>query len=274
LFVLLIVSGIFTLFGLFFCLLYLYFKRRGRLIPAKIFAIERYQSTTNHQQTTLYRPLIKYNFKGQSYIFSSSFGSSNVSHKIGQEVKVISLETGPEFVRLKTPIQWLLPFIFFAVGVTGAGIYFTKAPSNFVLTLYAITLILIPYGILRVLRAKGLVDQFFEEVLKTRIEDKESLEGRKLFKDQKMLKLHLNRSHTFTFAFTAILTLGSIIGSILCWKKILPRSKSYIFDLPGNMQRLNELEIYLNDRNLLLFLIMMFFSFVFIYSLIYQQLKK
>lgn len=272
--IILIVCGTFTLFGLGLGRLHLYFKRNAKTLRASIYAIERYQSSSRRKKSTYYRPLIKYTFEGQNYIFSSNFGSSDLKYRINDQVKVLSLDKGAEYVRLQSRIQWLFPLIFFVSGTLGSLIYFYKNPSFIIFSIYLTALALIPTMLYRYLKSKNLLDKFIETVLKAKIEDEISMKDREIFTKKRELKQHLQKNKFIGLIITLFFLLATSTGLHFSWNKTKLSSKEYFFDLMSNLELINQLEKFIQDKNLLLSLILIVFTALLLYSLLYQLFKK
>lgn len=262
------------LFGLSLGGLYLYFRKNGRALPATIYGIERYQSRSNRKTSTYYRPLIKYSFKGKNYIFSSTFGSNEIRFRVGEKVKVYSLDIGPEYVRLKSKVQWLFPLIFFILGFIGSAIYFYKNPSTAFLAIFILFLTSLPFVSIQILKAKGLLDKFNKSALKVKLEDKESMNGREIFIEKKDLNQHIKKNRFVAFIITLIFSLASSTALHFSWKETKEGSKEYFFELIKNYELYTEMEVYIKDKNFLLSIILMLFTALLIYSLIFQVLRK
>ncbi|MFT6068104.1 MAG: hypothetical protein ACJAT2_002351 [Bacteriovoracaceae bacterium] len=273
-FIILIVSSVFLVFGLLLGLNYFYFKGNARTLPGRIHAIERYQSRTNRRTSTFYRPLIQYAFNGENYVFTSSFGTGDNRWKIGQRVEVYSLDNGPEYVRLKAKIHFYFPLIFFIFGLCGSAYYFYHHHSFIILSVYALGMMLVPFGFYHFLKSKNLVEEFIESLLKNKIEDEESLKGREIFFEKALLEKHTQKNDKAAFIVTLVFAIAISTGLHFSWEKTKDTSKEFIYGLTSDFNSIQEIKNYMNDKNLVLSMILAFFSAMLIYSLIYQVLRK
>ena len=270
----LIVSSVFLVFGLLLGLNYFYFKVNAKILPGRIHAIERYQSRQNRKTSTFYRPLVEYAFKGESYVFTSNFGSSDIGWSLGQKVQVYSLDKGPEYVRLKAKIHFLFPLIFFIFGLAGSTYYFYHHHSNLIIGAYATAMMLAPVFAYQYLKSKNLVDKFFEALLKNKIETPESLKEREIFFDKASLNEHSEKNHKVAFLLTLFIAIGTSTGLHFAWEKTKLSSKEFIYGLTEDFSRVEEIKNYMNDKNLVLSLILAFFTSMLLYSLLYQVISK
>ncbi|MBK24676.1 MAG: hypothetical protein CME70_11830 [Halobacteriovorax sp.] len=274
-YVILIVSGIFTLFGLGFSGLYLYFKNKGKTLKGTVFGIERYISRTNGKaKATMYRPLIKYHFKGKEYLFTASYGSNDIHQRIGDKVKVLSLDDGPEYVRLKTKIQWVFPLAFLSFGIAGSVGFFYVSPSTLVLGIYIALLLLVPMILYQYIKSKGLLEQFTKSLLKAKLEDEESLKAREIIYSKNELDKMLVSFRKGAFVATLFFCLCSSTGFYFSWEKTKDSSKEYFYSVFKNFDLIHEFKLYSNDKSFLLSLFLMFFTVLLIYSLIFQGLRR
>ncbi len=273
-FIVLAVSSVFLVFGLLLGLNYFYFTSNAKTLPGRVHAIERYHSRTNRRTSTYYRPLIEYAFKGKNYIFPSSFGTGDIGWSIGQRVQVYSLDTGPEYVRLKSKVHFLFPLIFLIVGLAGSSYYFFNHHSTFILSLYAAVMILAPIAFYQFLKSKNLIDKIIEGFLKNKIEDAETMKGREIYFEKALLNQLTQKNQKVAFIITLVLAIGSSTALHFSWGKASNRSKEFIYGLSSEWARLEEIKSYMNDKNLVLSMVLGFFTAMFIYSLIFQVLKK
>ena len=130
-FILFLVGSVFITFSGLFYYKRKYFISNGEKLLATVVGIERYKSThrsgSSRSTYTMYRPVIKYQFKGKNYYFCGNVGSSKIDYRIGQNIYVYSLPQGPEYVTLAKSQVDLLIKIFAIGGIScfGFGIYLT-----------------------------------------------------------------------------------------------------------------------------------------------------
>lgn len=270
----LIVSSVFLVFGLLLGLNYFYFKANAKTLPGRIHAIERYQSRQNRKTSTYYRPLIEYAFKGENYVFTSNFGSSDIGWNIGQKVQVYSLDKGPEYVRLKAKIHYLFPLIFFIFGFAGSAFYFYHHHSSLIIGVYATAMILAPIFAYQYLKSKNLVEKFIQELLKNKIETPKSLEEREIFFDKASLSEHAEKNHKVAFFITLFFATGTSTALHFTWAKTKQSSKDFIYSLAEDLSRVEEIKNYMNDKSLAVSLVLAFFTSMLLYSLLYQVITK
>lgn len=274
-YLILVVSGIFILFGLSFSWIFHYFRNNGETLKATVVGIESYKSRHNNKSTsTMYRPIIKYYFQGSKCLFTASYSSSDIHHTIGDKVKVLSLNKGPEYVKLKTKAQWLFPVTFFLFGLGGSLGFFYLNPNKNVLMIYIIFLLLIPVAFFQILKSKGFLDQFIDSILKTKLEDDESLKERNIFFDKSDLDKKITSFRKSGIIITIIFFFASNVGLYYSWLYSKLSSKEYFMKIIKDYELLNDLKLYIHDKNFFLFLILLFFTIVLAYSLIYQAFIK
>lgn len=268
-----LVGSIFFAFGTVFIFNYYYYRQNGRSLPAKIYGIEKYYSTNSNRSKTLYySPIVEYLFQGKTYLFKASFGSSNISHKINQKVKVFSLNKGPEYVRLQTKIAWIFPSIFFIVGLILLIWFFSQEHSFEYIALCIFIDLAIPYFIYRKLKEKKLIDQLLDSFMRGKIETEETLKGREIFRSNTELRKELNRYKKTGLIITSVFLSATAYGTYFFHKEMSSSSKNLIQSVLKDLSTWELLKTlpYQSEGEIIGFAFCLFMSLLLIYSLFFQ----
>ncbi|MCP4912429.1 MAG: hypothetical protein GY909_04865 [Oligoflexia bacterium] len=274
--VVLLVGTIFLIFGVLFSLLYLHFLNNAKTLPAKVYAIEKYISKTRSRNSSsssvFYRPIIQYNFQGNEVLFQTSYGSSQVHHEIGQRVKVLSLNKGEEYVRLKGKIAIIFPLIFIVIGLGLLTFFFLQKHSlNFIILSVSLSLTG-PLILYFQLKRKNLFDQMIDHALKTKVLTDDDLAKKTIFKSNAELNKELNKNFKIGFIMTLIFLAPCLYGVNYFYSKTKPENieKIKIFFSDFSQWKIFQTIDINRDKEFLGFLILSFFSLMLIYSLIFQ----
>lgn len=215
----LIVGLCFSLFGLFFLYVRYHFEKEAREVSGFIVAIEKRISRARKGQArrVLYYPIIEYTFKGENFSFRSGGSSYALSqYKIGQKVKLLSLDHGPEYVMLKDGVikimAWIFTFI--GLGLLGFGAYQIQdfqwnSFSGIFFGILPLGLFLGVVLVLAFLMRKHSKGKLATEMFKVAtLVTQESLVGKDVYKVQKQIDAKLGKNRRLglivTFLFFAI----------------------------------------------------------------------
>lgn len=274
-FVLFVVGAIFCLFGGLFLLVNLYFKNHGKVLRGSVIGIERYISKgRKRSRSVMYRPLIEYHFNGKAIIFNTSIGTNSIRYRIGEKVKVLSLNKGPEYVRLNSILWWTFPAVFFGIGLILVAAYILGSESyqakTFTIFVF-LTVLLVAYFRLK---SKNLIERLVDTALQVKIEDIESMKGREIFFNESDIEQETQKYSKISLIITSVFLFASSYGVHHFYQSMTERSLDYLFSLMERPENLAIINSYTNDKSMLLFLICSFFTLVLSYSAIYQYKKS
>ena len=274
--VLFIVGSVFTLFGFTWVINYRIFLNEGRQLPAKVIGIERYTSKGRRgSRNTFYRPIIEYSFNGQKYSFSSQIGSSDITHKINEKVQVLSLNKGPEYVRLKNRANLLFPAVFLVIGLGLITAFFFQNPSFELTSAAMIIESAVFFFIYNKLKKMRALETLRDSYLKTKILSTEELSKKKLLRSNREIEELVGKSYRIAFGVTLLFLAGLLFGAKKFFEKLRPKTIESLQEVIENPELWEKLK-YLNfqrEPELVGLLILSTFSLLLIYSLLYQFKK-
>jgi hypothetical protein len=102
------------------------FEKRAKHVKGKVIDYSSYDSRDDDgDYTTMYSPVFEYEFKGKTYTYTSSTGSSGKDYKIGERVEVLVDPENPEEVLVNSFIEkWLVALILGIMGLAFSGFGF------------------------------------------------------------------------------------------------------------------------------------------------------
>ncbi|MBH47117.1 MAG: hypothetical protein CME71_03000 [Halobacteriovorax sp.] len=274
-----VVGIIFVIFGGIFLLINLHFFRNGKILQGKVIGIEKYlsrQSNSNNRQAmqVFYRPIVEYIFNGHNVKFAASFGSSAISHKIGQRLSLISLHKGAEYVRINSKFLWLFPLLFFIIGSAFAGVYlYQEESSNFKVAALVLSLGLVFFGYQQ-LKRKKLLDAITDGLLKVDILDAEELAKKEIFFSDREISEELARSYKYSLPITIAFACALAYGVHYFYTQLSTQTLSYLEQLLGDPSAITDIQMHLGDKPFLGFLVCLFFTVMMIYSVFYQSRRR
>tara|TARA_R110000868_G_scaffold117600_12_gene312399 strand:+ start:19733 stop:20572 length:840 start_codon:yes stop_codon:yes gene_type:complete len=274
-----VVGTVFVIFGGIFLLINLHFFRNGKVLNGKVIGIEKYlsrQSSTNNTRAkqVFYRPIVEYLFNGQTVKFASSFGSSAISHKIGQRVKLISLHKGAEYVRMNSKLLWLFPLIFFVLGCILSGVYlYNEESSNFKVGVLVLSFGLIFFGYQQ-LKRKNLLDAITDSLLKVDVLDDTELMEKEIFYSEAEVSKELAKTYKYSFWITVVFTMALAYGAHFFYGELKPKSLDYIDRVTSDPAAIVEIQSYISDKSLLGFIVCSIFAVLMLYSVFYQSRRR
>lgn len=272
-----LVATLFLGIGTGFFFLHFYYRIHGKELFGKVVAIEKYASVSRSGSertvNTYYRAIYEYLFNGEIVWFAGS-GSSNLSYEIGQRVKILSLPTGPEYCHPKNNIFLIFATVFSAFGVAAIIIAWYHLPTW---PLKVLPLILVALGLLvfrQVMIKKGLWSEIKNGLLKnSRLETRESLAGREVYWTKKQIEVE--RGKYATVALIVSFTFFGVTSALsyFLWFQLPTQQQHLALRLLNGQADYQELMTYKDHSELLIFLILGFFTLLSVYSLFYSLFK-
>jgi hypothetical protein len=235
--VFILVGSVFSLFGAVLLYIRFHYTTHAREVRGHIVGIEKRKSISRNrgsQRTQiLYVPVIEYSFRGELICFTPKGASSNgiFNYEIGKEVRLLSLDDGPEFVMLKESFVKTLALVFFLIGVgfIGLGGYQLKEMklnSLFDIIFHFLPLIIVvPTLMVIFYKMKKFYRTHPEAIQKSmlksaQLESSQSLKGREIFRSQREVNKEkesiTKMGRILTFFFIALLTALTFI----VWNKL------------------------------------------------------
>ena len=96
------------------------FEAKAEKTTGTVIDVKRERSTSTSRKrrttTTVYRPVIQFEVKGQSYTFTSSSSSSSYNYPRGKRLDVLYDPANPSDARMADSIVGLVSIIFIGVG--------------------------------------------------------------------------------------------------------------------------------------------------------------
>lgn len=272
------IGSIFLLVAFFMFYINLKYRESGKSINGKVIAIEKYVSRSvssrGRSSQLMYRPIYEYNHEGKTYWFYS--GSKNtISHKINQQVNLLKLPGGPEYILPEKNVYTLFSTVFGLFGIISWTIFLSSDHSIF-FKLISIALVIgtISIGIQQV-RKKFPKLNFFNELLKSNhLVTKEDLEGRTIFWQQaEVLKEVAFINKVGIWIALAFMTFSGGL-TYLCWSKMNSTVKSHLMEIGFEFSRWPELKSYFpREGELIGFIVGLFFLLISVYSILYSFRK-
>jgi hypothetical protein len=102
------------------------FSQRAETIKAKLIEYQSYESRNdNGSYTTMYTPVFKYEYKGQSYTHVSTTSSSSREFQIDEMVNVLVDPENPHEILVDSFMdKWFLPLLLGIMGIVFGGLGF------------------------------------------------------------------------------------------------------------------------------------------------------
>lgn len=270
-----LISSTFCFVGGSFLIYKYFFKNHGKVLRGSVVGIEKFlsRSTKNQSKQTMYRPLIQYYFKGSNYKFVGH-GRNEIVYRIGQPVKVYSLEKGPEYVMLDSSVYNIFGGAFFIGGCVSGYIFFFKSgvAEQTLLGLGLIYLV----GLIAItlfLKSKGFLSLIMDGLLKTKLETDETLKGREIFTSKSNIQKERSKNAYLGLIITSVFTLFDSVALYICYNKLTSEQQSLLWDTFSNFELIPELLEVAKQGPLAGVLITLFMLPLMLHSFLYS-LKK
>ena len=274
-----LIGSLFLVFASIMFYIHWTYKRGGTVVPGKIVGIEKYVSTSvssrGRSSQLMYRPIYEFSYEGKHYWFYS--GSKNtISHRIGQQVKLLQLPGGPEYVLPLKNIYALFSTVFGLAGIICWYIFLQSDHSIVFKSVgaFIVACVLVLAG-WKIKQRFPQVD-FMTELLKSNhLVSKKDFAGREVFWKQSSVDQEVARINKVGIIIALVFMALSGGLAHLCWTKMKPSVKSHLLEIGFEFSRWPELKDYFpGEGELIGFLIGIFFMLTACYSLVYSLNKR
>jgi len=253
----LIVGFAFFAFGSLFLYIRMVFESEAKVVSGTVVGLERkishMGSGQSRRRSVLYRPLVEYAFKGQNYRFTPDSSSSNgiFKYKIGQKVKLLSLDKGAEYVLLKEGSLKMISvlFILIGLGVMGVGINLLRDfdftnPFDYLFHLLPLASILIFLLMAKMKmgkRKRGLKEKGIEgQMLKSAtLETEASLKGRTIYWSNHEIKKELGKVNKLGAFVTFIFLSFSLLFTAHMYKRMQGSARETLLAFMSDLSQLD-----------------------------------
>ena len=294
---LIVVGSIFFLFGLGLYWVCRHFDRHAREVRGHVVALEKRvshsSSSSSNSSSVLWIPIVEYTFNGELVRFSPQGGSSmGLQHfQIGKPIKLLSLDSGPEYVMLKKSTAKTMALIFLSIGalILGIGLWnlpellrsFKVSGSLFDFVFHFLPLFMvIPFFFVTGRKISKFIKSnpgYFEEHIfkMAKIETSETLEHREIYWSEADLK-KIKASHArIGFWVTMAFGLISLGGANSLFFKMPKQIKKDLYESLHTF----DFQVVINhlrngEAELIGFLFMGFLFFLCLYSLWKQKIQN